>query len=99
LEMDDNAVGFFNTAKANGVWIRRGSTSILDTPDCYGTLLLAINQGPREPVTNHYRRFVFTTEVIEEQWGKFYREKLAVSAPDADKNITRDKYLSIIFLA
>jgi hypothetical protein len=61
--------------------------------------LLAINQGPREPVTNYYRGFVSTSEVIEEQWGKFYPEKLAVSTSDADKNITRDKYLSIIFLA
>jgi hypothetical protein len=38
-------------------------------------------------------------EVIEEQWGKLYPEKLAVSASDADKNIARDKYLSLIFLA
>jgi hypothetical protein len=30
--------------------------------------LLAINQGPREPVTNYYRQFVSTTKVIEEQW-------------------------------
>jgi hypothetical protein len=28
---------------------------------------------------------------IEEQWGKFYPEKLAVSTSDADKNIARDK--------
>jgi hypothetical protein len=42
--------------------------------------LLAINQGQRELVTNYYRRFVSTTEVIEEQWGKFYPEKLALSA-------------------
>jgi hypothetical protein len=61
--------------------------------------LLAINQGPREPVTNYYRRFVSTTEVIEEQRGKFYLEKLAVSTSDADKTIARDKYLSMIFLA
>jgi hypothetical protein len=61
--------------------------------------LLAINHGPREPVTNYNRRFVSTTEVIEDQWGKFYPEKLAVSASDADKNIVRDKYLSMIFLA
>jgi hypothetical protein len=61
--------------------------------------LLAINQGPRELVTNYYRRFVSTTEVIEEQWGKFYTEKLAVSTSDADKNIAKDKYLSMIFLA
>jgi hypothetical protein len=61
--------------------------------------LLAINQGPREPVTNYYRRFFSTTEVIEQQWGKFYPEKLAVSASDADKKVTRDKYLSMIFLA
>jgi hypothetical protein len=54
--------------------------------------LLAINQGQRESVTNYNRRFVFTTEVIEEQWGKFYPEKLAVSTSDADKNIARDKY-------
>jgi hypothetical protein len=38
--------------------------------------LLAINQGPRESVTNYYRRFVSTTEVIEEQWDKFYLEKV-----------------------
>jgi hypothetical protein len=50
-------------------------------------------------VTNYYRQFVSTTEVIEEQWGKFYPEKLAVSASDADKDIARDKYLSMIFLA
>jgi hypothetical protein len=62
--------------------------------------LLAITQeGPREPVTKYYRQFVSTTEVIEEQWGKFYSEKLAVSASDADRNIARDKYLSMIFLA
>jgi hypothetical protein len=61
--------------------------------------LLAINQGPRESVTNYYRRFVSTTKVIEEQWGKFYPEKLAVSASDTDKNMARDKYLSMIFLA
>jgi hypothetical protein len=61
--------------------------------------LLAINQGPRESVTNYYRRFVSTKEVIEEQWGKFYPEKLAVSTSDADKNIVSDKYLSMIFLA
>jgi hypothetical protein len=61
--------------------------------------LLAINQGPREPVTNYYRQFASTTTVIEEQWGKFYPEKLVVSASDANKNITRDKYLSMIFLA
>jgi hypothetical protein len=62
--------------------------------------LLAINQGPRESITtNYYRRFVSTTKVIEEQWGKFYPEKLAVSTSDADKNIARDKYLSMIFLA
>jgi hypothetical protein len=61
--------------------------------------LLAINQGPRESVTNYYRQFVSTTEVIEEQGGKFYPEKLAVSTSDADKNIARDKYLSMIFLA
>jgi hypothetical protein len=29
--------------------------------------LLAINQGPREPVTNYYRQFVSTAEVIEVQ--------------------------------
>jgi hypothetical protein len=58
-----------------------------------------MHQGPRESVTNYYRRFVSTTKVIEEQWGKFYPEKLAVSASDADKNIARDKYLSMIFLA
>jgi hypothetical protein len=57
--------------------------------------LLAINQGPRQSVTNYYRRFVATTGVIEEQWGKFYPEKLAVSASDADKNIARDKYLKV----
>jgi hypothetical protein len=62
-------------------------------------LLAIINQGTRESVTNYYRRFVSTTEVIEEQWGKFYPEKLAVSASDVDKNIARDKYLSMIFLA
>jgi hypothetical protein len=61
--------------------------------------LLAINQGPREPVTNYYRRFVSTTKVIEELWGKFYPEKLTVSTSDADKNIARYKYLSMIFLA
>jgi hypothetical protein len=71
----------------------------LDTPDCYATSTLAINQGPRESVTNYYRRFVSTTKVIEEQWSKFYPEKLAVSASDVDKNIARDKYLSMIFLA
>jgi hypothetical protein len=61
--------------------------------------LLAINQGPRESVTNYYRRFISTTEVIEERWGKLHPEKLAVSASDADKNIARDKYLNMIFLA
>jgi hypothetical protein len=61
--------------------------------------LLAINQGPREPVTNYYRRCVSTTKVIEEQWGKLYPEKLAVSTSDAKKNVARDKYLSMIFLA
>jgi hypothetical protein len=61
--------------------------------------LLAINQGPIESVTHYYRQFVSTAEVIEEQWGKFYAEKLAVSASDADQNIARDKYLSMIFLA
>jgi hypothetical protein len=71
----------------------------LDTPDCYATSTSYINQGPRESVTNYYRQFVSTTEVIEEQWGKFYPEKLAVSASDADKNIAREKYLSMIFLA
>jgi hypothetical protein len=62
-------------------------------------LLATINQGPRELVTNYYRRFVSTSKVIEEQWGKLYPEKLAVSASDADRNIARDKYLSMIFLA
>jgi hypothetical protein len=81
------------------VYIRRGSTSILDTPDCYVAFTIAIDQGPRELVTNYHRQFLSTTEVIEEQWGKFYPEKLAVSTSDADKNIARDKYLSIIFLA
>jgi hypothetical protein len=33
---------------------------------------------------------------MEEQWGKLYPEKLAVSTSDAEKNIARDKYLSII---
>jgi hypothetical protein len=61
--------------------------------------LLAINQGPRELVTNYYRQFLSTTEVNEEQWGKFYPEKLAVSTSDADKNIARDKYLSMTFMA
>jgi hypothetical protein len=50
-------------------------------------------------VTNYYRSFVATTEVIEERWGKIYPEKLAVRASDADKKRARDKYLSMIFLA
>jgi hypothetical protein len=38
LEMNDDVASWlFKAAKANGVCIRRGSTSILDTPDCYET--------------------------------------------------------------
>jgi hypothetical protein len=63
-----------------------------------------INQGPRESVTNYYRRFVYLFLLLKSLrsngWGKFYPEKLAVSASDADQeNIARDKYSSMIFLA
>jgi hypothetical protein len=84
LEMNDDVVGLLRQLKqmafaSGGVqhpfWILQ----------IVMRRLLAINQGPRESVINYYRQFVSTTEVIEEQWGKFYPEKLAVSASDADK--------------
>jgi hypothetical protein len=98
LEMKDNVVGLSKQLKQMTFASEGGSTSTLDTPDCYETSTSYFNQGPREPVTIYYRRFVSTTKVIEEQRGKLYPEKLAVSASDADKNIARDKYLSMICL-
>jgi hypothetical protein len=99
LEMNDDVVGLLRQLKqmafASGVVQHQFWTlQIVMRP------LQAINQGPRDPVTNYYRQFVSTTKVIEEQWGKFYPNKLAVSASDVDKNIARDKSLSMmIFVA
>jgi hypothetical protein len=98
LEMNDDVVGLLRQLKQRA-FESGGVQHPFWTLQIVMRRLLAINQGPREPVTNYYRRFVSTTEVIEEQWGKFYPEKLAVSTSDADKNIARDKYSSMIFLA
>jgi hypothetical protein len=98
LEMNDDVVGWLWQLKQMA-FASGGVQHPFWTLQIVMRRLLAINQGPRELVTNYYRRFVSTTEVIEEQWGKFYPEKLAVSTSDADKNIARDKYLSMIFLA
>ena len=98
LEMNDDVVGLLRQLKQMA-FASGGVQHPFWTLQIVMRRLLAINQGPRESVTNYYRRFVSTTEVIEEQWGKFYPEKLAVSTSDADKNIARDKYLSMIFLA
>jgi hypothetical protein len=98
LEINDDVVGLLRQLKEMA-FASGGVQHPFWTLQIVMRHLLAINQGPRELVTNYYRRFVSNTEVIEEQWGKFYPEKLAVSASDADKNIARDKYLSMIFLA
>jgi hypothetical protein len=98
LEINDDVVGLLRQLKQMAF-----ASGGIQHPFCTLKIvmrrLLAINQGPREPVTNYYRRFVSATKVIEDQWGKFYPDKLALSASDADKDITRDKYLSMIFLA
>jgi hypothetical protein len=95
LEMNDDVVGLLRQlmqmAFASG-----GVQHPVWTLQIVMWRLLAINQGPGESVTNYYRQFVSTTKVMEEQWGKLYPEKLAVSTSDAEKNIARDKYLSII---
>jgi hypothetical protein len=98
LEMNDDGVGLLRQLKQMA-FASGGAQHPFWTLQTVMQRLLAINQGPRELVTNYYRQFVSTTEVIEEQWGKLYPEKLAVSVSDADKNIARDKYLSMIFLA
>jgi hypothetical protein len=99
LEMNNDVVGLLRQLKQMA-FASGGVQHPFWTLQIVLRRLLAINQGPRgESVTNYYRRFASTTEVIEEQWGKFYPEKLTVSASDADKNIARDKYLSLIFLA
>jgi hypothetical protein len=79
LEMNDDVVGLLRQLKQMA-FASGGVQHPFWTLQIVIRRLLAINQGPREPVTNYYRRFVSTTtEVIEEQWGKFYTEKLAVS--------------------
>jgi hypothetical protein len=98
LEMNDDVVGLLRQLKQMA-FSSGGVQHPFWTLQIVMRRLLAINQGPTESVTNYYRQFVSTTKVIEEQWGKFYPEKLAVSTSDADKNIARDKYLSMIFLA
>jgi hypothetical protein len=98
LEMNDDVVGLLRQLKQMA-FASGGVKHPFWTLQIVMRRLLAINQGSREPVINYYRRFVSTTKVIEEQWGKFYPEKLAVSTSDVDKNIARDKYLSMIFLA
>jgi hypothetical protein len=98
LEMNDDVVDLLRQLKQMA-FTSGGAQHPFWTLQIVMKSLLAINQGLREPVTNYCRQFVSTTEVIEEQWGKFCPEKLAVSASDADKNIARDKYLSMIFLA
>jgi hypothetical protein len=98
LETNDDVVGLFRQLKQMA-FASGGVQHPSWTLQIVMRRLLAINQGPREWVTNYYRRFVSTTKVIEEQWGKFYPEKVGVSASDRDKNIARDKYLSMIFLA
>jgi hypothetical protein len=99
LEMNDDVVGWLWQLKQMA-FASGGAQHPFWTLQIVIGRLLAINQGPRESVTNYYRQFVSTTEFNEEQWGKFYNpEKLAVSTSDADKNIARDKYLSMIFLA
>jgi hypothetical protein len=98
LEMNDDVVGLLRQLKQMA-FASGGVHYPFWTLQIVMRRLLAINQGPRELVTNYYRRFVSTTKVIEKQWGKLYPEKLAVSASDVDRNIARDKYLSMIFLA
>jgi hypothetical protein len=78
LEMNDDGVGLLRKLKQM-VFASGGAQHPFWTLQIVMRRLLAINQGPREPVTNYYRRFFSTTEVIEEQWGKF-----AVSASDAE---------------
>jgi hypothetical protein len=96
LEMNDNVVGLLRQLKQMA-FASGGVQHPFWTLQIVMRRLLAINQGPREPVTNYYRQFFSTTKFIEQQWGKFYPEKLTVSASDADRNIARDKYLSMKF--
>jgi hypothetical protein len=98
LEMNDDVVGLLRQLKQMA-FASVGVQYPFWTLRIVMRRLLAINQGPREPVTNYHRKFVSTAEVIEEKWDKFYPEKLSVSASDADANIARDKHLSMIFLA
>jgi hypothetical protein len=67
-EMNDNVVGLLRQLKQMA-FASGGVQHPFWTLQIVMQRLLAINQGPRESVTNYYRRFVSTTEVIEEQWG------------------------------
>jgi hypothetical protein len=77
LEMNDDVVGFLRQLKQM-TFASGGVQHPFLTLPFVMRRLLAINQGPREPVTKYCRRF----KVIEEQWGKLYPEKLAVIASD-----------------
>jgi hypothetical protein len=88
LEMNDDVVGLLRQLKQLA-FASGGVQHPFWTLQIVMRHLLAIIQGPREPVTNYYRQFVSTTKGIEEHWGKFYPEKLAVSilrcTPDHDR--------------
>lgn len=62
-------------------------------------LIIAMNQGPYETVSNYHDRFKGQAEVITGQWGDFYPSKLAASTSTTDKKASSDKLLTMIFLA
>jgi len=98
LEDSDDVVGLLKMLKEMAF-----STSRVQHP-CW-TLhdvlrrLTAINQGPSESVSNHHKRFLAATKVVEAQWGQFYPVKLTTGSGSVDKKTARVNVLSMIFLA
>ena len=98
LEENDDVVGILKMLKGMA-FSTDGVQNVFWSLQGVLRRLTAINQGPSESVANYHKRFLATTEVIEEQWGLFVPIKLTQGTGALTKQDARDRILSMIFLA
>ena len=100
LEINDDVVGLLKALRKMAFTmegIQHPNEALFDVLK----RLLVINQGPKEQVSNYYKRFLALTEVVEAQWGDFVPTKVANkrNVTTAQKNAAREGVLAHIFLA